>query len=159
MSTLNQNWNRWIFASISKHFDDRRQGLKLFIEGQSRDTSKVKDFIELRVDGPQFTEVSAGYWIIRVEVNILIQSTMDDTNYHRLHSDVGIVAAAMSDIVVFRYGNGPDDDQSVMGCLKVRQDLGDRQHIDVFQLGQIAPDIRLEQATVEGHYEMEYTGV
>lgn len=159
MTTINKNWPRWIFASVSKHFDDRRQGLPMFIEGQHRDTRSLKDFIELRMDGPQFTEVSHNYWRLYFEVNILVQSTMDEHSYHRIHTNVGIVAAAFSDIGLMRYGTGPSDDQEQWGCAGLLQDTRKRQHLDIFHFGQIDKQTKLMQATVEGHYETFLTGV
>ena len=150
---LNQHWPRWVFASISKHFSDNRQGLPLFIEGQQRDTRSLKDFIELRLDGPQFTEISRNYWRIYFEVNILVQSTMDDKNYHRIHQNVGIVAAAFTGIVLYKYGNGSSDDQKAWACANLIQDTAKRQHLDIFHFGQIDKQLQLMQATVEGHYE------
>lgn len=158
MSTLNKNWPRWVFASISKHFDDRRQGLPLFIEGQSRDTLSLKDFIELRMDGPQFTEVSRNYWRIYCEVNMLVQSTMDDNNYHRIHTNVGIVAAAFTGIELFKYGTSPSDNQERWGCLSLLQDTSKRQHLDIFHFGQIDKQTQIMQASVEGHYETYLKG-
>jgi len=158
MSEINKNWPRWVFASISKHFDGKRQGLPLFIEGQHRDTRSLKDFIELRMDGPQFTEISRKYWRLYFEINILVQSTIDDNNYHRIHQNVGIVAAAFSDIVLFKYGDGPDDDQELWACAHLMQDTRKRQHLDIFHFGQIDKQCKLLQATVEGHYETFVTG-
>jgi hypothetical protein len=156
---LNQSWPRWVFASVSSHFNQHRQGLPMFIEGQHRNTRNMKDFIELRMDGPQFTEVNRGEWRIYFEVNILIQSTMDNENYHRIHTNVGIVAAAFTDIVMFKYGNQPGDDNSVWECAKILQDVGKRQHIDIFHFGQIDTQTKLVQSTVEGHYEGYAKGV
>ena len=158
MSTINKNWPRWLFASVSKHFSDRRSGLIMYIEGQHRDTRSLKDFIELRMDGPQFTEISHNYWKVYVEINMLVQSAMDNNNYHRIHTNVGIVAAAFSDIVLYKYGNGPDDDQSQWGCLSLIQDSDKRQRLDIFHFGQIDRQTKLLQATVEGHYDTHITG-
>jgi hypothetical protein len=153
MSIINKHWPRWVFASISKHFDDHRQGLPMYIEGQHRDTRSLKDFIELRLDGPQFTEISKGYWRLYFEVNILAQSAMDEHNYHRIYTTVGIVAAAFSGIVMFKYGKGPDDDQKQFACAHLLMDTKKRQHLDIFHFGLIDKQLKLEQATVEGHYE------
>lgn len=158
MTAINKNWPRWVFASVSKHIDDRKDGLTLFIEGQHRDTEGLVDFLELRVDGPNFTEVSRGCFHFFVEVNILVQSAMDDSNFHRIHTDVGIAAAALtSSIPVFKYGTGVDDDQSLLGCLRLIQDKRGREKVQVSHFGQIDPVTKLMQATVEGHYEMLLT--
>ena len=154
MSKTGKSWPRWCFASVSEHFSKNTGSLPLYIEGQQRDTRGEKDFIELRMDGPQFTELSKGYWRIYGEVNILVSSVMDETNYHRIHENVGIVAAAFTDIVIFKYGIYTGDDQTVFGCWKLIQDMAKRQRIDIFHFGQVDVKSEMVQASVEGHYEM-----
>lgn len=152
---MNEHWSRWIFTSISKHFNDRKRDLTMFIEGQWRKTRGLKDFIELRVDGPRITEVSKGYWKIYCEVNMAIQSTMDDKDNHRIEKSIGIVVMAFSDIYVYRLGDGPQDDGSLLGCLKLIQDIPTRERLQVYRLGQVDNVDKLMQAVVEGHYKME----
>jgi len=156
MSTqIDDNWPRWIFASVSQHFYNRKQSIsEMYIEGQHRDTRTLKDFIELRMDGPQFTEISKGMWRIYGEVNILVTAVMDDENYHRIHQNVGIVAAAFTDIELFKYGDGVEDDGSQWGCWKLIQDSRKRQRIDIFHFGIVDVKSKVVQATVEGHYEI-----
>lgn len=152
---VNKNWPRWIFASVSKHFDAEKNGLKLFIEGQHRDTREDKDFLEFRLDGPYITEVSHNYFRLYIEVNVLVQSTKDQTSYHRIHENVGIAAAAFwNGIKVFKYGDGVGDDDSYLGCLRLVTDARGKERIQISHFGQIEPKTRLLQATVEGHYEM-----
>lgn len=149
-----QHWPRWIFASISKHFDANKQTLYLFIEGMHRETRSRKDFIELRVDGPYLTEQSKGYWRNYIEINVLVQSAMDDSDFHRIYKDVGIVVNAFTDIPVYKYGNQAYDDDSLLGCLKLVADARGKERIQVSHFGKIEPNVPLLQATVEGHYEM-----
>lgn len=152
---VNKNWPRWIFASVSKHFDAEKQGLHMFVEGEHRDTRDKLDFLEFRLDGPYITEVSKGYFRLYIEVNILVQSTKNQTNIHRIHENVGIAAAAFwNGIKVFKYGNGVDDDQSYLGCLQLVTDARGKERIQISHFGQIEPKTRVLQATVEGHYEM-----
>ena len=151
---IQQSVPRWFFASTSDHFNKQKQTLPLFIEGQIRNTRGVKDFIELRMDGPQFTEVSKGYVRIYGEINILVSSVMDDKDYHRIHENVGIVASMFTDIVIFRYGNRTGDDQTVYGCWKLIQNLAKRQRVEIFHFGKVDAKNNIVQASVEGHYEM-----
>ena len=152
--SANPNWPRWIFASVSKHFADALT--PLFIEGQHRDTREFKDFFEMRVDGPTLREVSKGFWVFRLEINILVQSAMDDKNYHRIHQDVGNAAAAFASAIdVFKKGNSPQDDQSYLGCLQLLQNRETRDFLEINHFGQIDVKTMLMQASVEGHYKME----
>ena len=154
---MNINWSRWTFASICKHFNDHKQSLVMFIENQLRNTRTLKDFIELRIDGPRFVEMSKDYWEVFVEVNVLIQSTLDDKDYHRIERDIGIVVAAFTGIYVYRLGDGPEDNQSLLGCLHLVQEKSNREYLQVYRLGQIDKTNQIVQAVVEGHYRMELT--
>jgi len=151
------NWPRWIFATVSRHFVEAASAaeIPLFIEGQHRATRKIKDLFELRLDGPTLREVSKGCWILQCQINILVQSTMDDKNYHRIHQNVGIAAAAFAPAIdVFRLGNNPQDDQTFVGCLQLLQNRETRDYIEVNHFGQIDIKTLLMQASVEGHYKM-----
>lgn len=153
----NQNWPRWIFASVSKHFNDRRGGLAFYIEGQERNVPAPKDLLELRLDGPYLTEVNKDYWRLYIEVSILIQAIKDDADYHRIHSHSGLVAQAFTTIPVYKFGVGVDDDQTQLGCLELVQNLGKRERIQINNFGQIEQSTPLLQTSVEGHYEMYLT--
>jgi hypothetical protein len=152
---INVNWNRWIFASISQHFKTKMDAssLAMFIEGQHRDTDTLSDYVELRIDGPDWREYSKDYWVGDVEVNILVSSAMSDSNYHTIHTNVGIVAAAFTPINVFRYGSGGGDDDSGLGCLKIKVDRL-RDAIEVNHFGQIDKHTKIIQSTVEAHYQI-----
>lgn len=157
--SANPNWPRWIFATVSKHFTDAAAvaNLPMFIEGQHRNTRKLKDFFELRMDGPTLREVSKGCWVLRIEVNILVQSTMNDSNYHRIHQNVGILSAAfVKSIAVFKLGkDDPDpDDQTFLGCLNLLQNRESQDFLEINHFGQIEVNTKLVQASVEGHYSM-----
>jgi len=149
----NPNWARWIFASVSKHFDDRKGDYELFIEGQYRNVNPPKDFFELRMDGPYITEQNKGYFQVYVEINVLVQSHMDDTNYHRIHETTGYVSSIYTGIKLYKFGNGPLDTQEEFGCLRLLQNTQKRNRIEINQFGQIDPKVRLMQASIEGHYE------
>lgn len=152
--SANTNWPRWVFASVSQHFASNTAGLDMFIEGQHRNTRDLKDFIELRMDGPQITEVSKDYWRIYGEVNVFITSAMDVTNYHRIHENVGIVAAAFTMIPLFKFGvPSVINDQSHWACWNLLQDIRKRQKVEISHFGQIDVKSEVVQASVEGHYE------
>jgi hypothetical protein len=155
--SINENWARWILASVSTYFDANRGGLPMFIEGQERDTKDEKSLIELRIDGPWYTERTKGDWRVYVEINVLVQTTMLVRDFHNHHRNMGIVAAAYGDIQIFRCGDGPDDDDSLLGCLKLMQNDRKRERVVTSNFGQIEPHIRVQQATLEGHFEMFLT--
>ena len=124
----------------------------MFVEGQYRDTQPAEDFFELRMDGPKITEVSNNYYKLAVQINALVQSRMNDTNTHRIHVDVGIVAKIFTGINLYKYGTGDDDTQEHFGCLRLLQSTQTRDGTEINHFGQIDPKVRLMQATVEGHF-------
>lgn len=153
----NKNWSRWVHASIGDHFATHfsAESVPLFIEGQHRDTNTEQHWAELRIDGPRLTEISKGCWLFRVEVNILLSSMMDDSNYHTIQQNVGIAHAGFTSINVYRYGlGGGENDDSFLGCLQLIQNKFSRDYLETNQFGQIDVKTNVLQATVEGHYKM-----
>jgi len=154
--SVNTNWARWLFASVSKHFDDRKQTLPLYIEGQHRATRNLKDFLELRFEGPTWLEVNRKDWLGRVEINILVSTAYDEADYHRIHRYAGQVQSAYTRVIeAYKFGDGPDDDQSFLGCLVLQQNRGRRDFLELNHFGRIGTDEALVQSTVEGHYVIE----
>jgi hypothetical protein len=160
------NWPRWIFATITGDIENRLAvtGKQVHITGLPfipPDPDKVTrddalDFYEVRMDGPHFEERSKGYWRVYVEISILIQSQIDDESgdFHRFYRDIGYAQQALVEaFCVYRYGDGPEDDESQVGCLKLMRDFR-RNRLEAKNFGQTGPQERLMQATVEGHYEM-----
>ena len=151
------NLPRWTFASVSKHFDARKATEHLFIEGQDRLTNKERDWLELRMDGPFVKEVSSNFFFLDIEINVLISATMNETDYHVIHTLVGIAAAAFTNqIQAFKLGDRPQDDQTLLGCYLLRTE--GREAVIISHFGMIDSDKRLVQASVEGHYRLELEG-
>jgi hypothetical protein len=150
---MKQHWPRWIYASMSKHFNTEMTGtgLKVFLEGTDRDTDDLGlEHVEFRQDGPRIRELNANEYWVWVAINILFKSSMDGTNFHNKYVMAGKVVEAFSDtITLFKLGDGPDDDDSAFGCMV----LQDRPNgIQVNHFGQIEQSLRVEQGTVEAHY-------
>lgn len=146
----NKHWPRWILASFSKWFDDHREGIEMYVEGDDPNTAALSDYFEFRTNGPMMEEFSKGFWRLDVVVNLLVVSKRNDRSTHTLPTNLGILSAAFeTNIPVYKFGNGVDDDRTVLlGCM-VLVDT-----IEVSQLGQVAPDIKELQAMVQGHYRM-----
>lgn len=152
---INPNWERWAVASFEKQFKTvfDAASVPIFFEGDDRDTAKLTNFVEFRMDGPKIRELSKGYFRLFVPVNILVKHSMDDQNVHRIHRTIGTAISAFADhISMFKYGNDPDtDDSSFVVCFSRMDNLLDQLRVN--QFGQIDPIVRARQATVEGHYE------
>lgn len=156
---LSPNIDRWIFASVSKHFNDLRGTIPLFIEGMLRETNKLQEFIELRIDGPYYTEICKQTWKVYIEINVLCQCAMNSQNFHRMRQLTGNVMAMFSPCIpVCKYGLGVDDDgtsglESIGALVRMDEEQG-RNNLQVTQFGQVDPVNQLEQASVEAHYSM-----
>lgn len=153
----NRSWARWSKASISKHFSDLlTPTYPLFIEGQHRDTDEEPNFFELRMAGPRLLETSKDCWKLRVEVNVLCQSVMNDTDYHIIDDMVGLAQEAFTnEIVVCRFGNRVGDDDSFLGCYVVQQARETIDFREANRLGQVDIRTKLLQSMVEAHYVMD----
>lgn len=156
----NQNWNKWIVASVIKHFKAKLDAASVtnFIEGTSSRELDNSEYVEIRVDGPYADERSKNDFILRLEVNLLVQTVIDPTiNIYRHAELQGICMSAMTIIPVYKLGPEVGDDLSQIGCLELNTDEP-RDHITAHNFGQIETDIKLQQATVEGHYKIELEG-
>lgn len=155
---MNENWARWIFASVSKYFETACTGVatKFYVEGEERLIKDTEDTtIEIRVDGPDITDMGGGQYRLYVEVNVLvgIKKSLDS---HAIYRIIGPVQVAMaSNIKVYKYGPDTEgvDTSALLGCLQLLQGMN-KEKIKTSVFGQIEKSTFVEQATVEGHFEM-----
>lgn len=148
-----QHINRWIFASVAKHFDDRKEDIYLHIDGMIRQTNHLPEYAELKIDGPYTTELSRGYFHLLTEVNVSVQAQCSETDAHNWLKLLGVINKSFTRCIpVYRYGNGVDDDNSFVGVLKLKHEF--RQRTDESHFGQTKPSENIRQQQIEGHYEM-----
>ena len=149
---------RWLMASTHTHFETKipQDKLKLFPEMYSKSALErgLRDFAEFRFDGPLIRPQTKNHGKAYFEINLLIQSTMRDSDFHVPQVDIGLVLPAFTAIPIYKYGNGPDDDQSQIGCAKITRQ-GRTTEITVAQFGEIDPQLKLFQATVEAAYILD----
>ena len=156
MGAPNARWEPWIVNSFGDYFNTfaESENIEMFMEGQVRETSGERDWIELRVDGPYFTEVSKGVWDIFVEVNVLVGSILDETVMDKIRGLTGKVSAQFASAInIFKYGDESGDDESLWTCMR----LVSPDRIVTTHFGQVSPGEELLQATVEGHYRVLLT--
>jgi len=151
---VDKNWARWIFASFTKHFDSKREGITLFIEGDDAKTADLSDYFEFRLNGPYLWERSKNWWEIQVTINILVVHKRNDNSIHTLHTNVGIMMAAFEKAIkMYKFGTGVDDDESMLGCMQIITDK-DNPSPQVDHLGQVNPDVKEMQSMVQASYCM-----
>lgn len=150
---INANWGRWLYASICQYFDTHRGTLDMFLEGEHRATSQLQKFFELRVDGPYYQNLNKGWWNLTVEVNAIITVAKSDQDFHEIRRATDFVASLFSNTIhCYRYGDGPYDDSSFIGCLTALD--GYRRQLQISHFGQLHPTDAVLQACVERHYKM-----
>ena len=73
---INQNWHRWIFASVAKYFDDNKGQFPLYIEGQDPLPEELNERAELRINGPFFNETSKNIFQLSIDINLLLNVSL-----------------------------------------------------------------------------------
>lgn len=151
---IHQNWVRWCYASINKHFDSMKSSYALYIEGDDRTLQSEAEFAELRIDGPFIETPQKFLYYLDVEINVLCQTHLDPRRHYSAQVMVGVFARAFKNTIsVYRYGDGPLDDGSLLGCFHLQRNR--REKVDVSYFGIIKNNVRILQTTVEGHYRLE----
>lgn len=153
MTNFELNLPRWIYASASLFFKNTIAGrLPLYLEGQERRTEDVTNHLEFRLDGPYVCEPTQGDYSIEFEINVLVVSKCDGVDHHKLYKDCGIALQCFKAIPIYKYGDGPDDDQSVLECALLVKGTDQRDAIRVSHFGKVDPSKQCLQSSVEGHY-------
>lgn len=149
-------WQRWIHASINKHFEDNKGPLPLYFEGDERTLQDEAEFYELRITGPMLLQYQRGEFFADVQINVLVQAHPDDRDLYTIQNAIGYAARAFTNtICVYKFGNDHEFDETteLLGTLHLQRDVEEEVAINYF--GIIKEDTRLTQATIEGHYRME----
>lgn len=151
---MNENWPRWIFASLSKWFESQRASIPFFVEGEDKSKQVNENYFEFRMNGPTTTEKSAGWWKLEVVVNVLIVAKQTKTNFHTVHNLVGVAGKAFAKCIpIYKYGaNVGVDDSSFLGVMVLKEFQGEA--IQITHLGQVSPDTKEMQSMVQGYYCM-----
>lgn len=151
---IDSNWSRWIFASATKKFQIVADDLTipLYIEGIERLTKEDSSWLEFRLDGPNIREISKNCYRLDVAINILWAIHLDSGDFHAGRVIAGKLQEAMTCFEVRKYGDGPFDDGSLVGVLKLQQDKSNI--IRSGDFGQLRPDTQITQGTVTGPFRM-----
>lgn len=160
---VSSNWARWIFSSLAVYLKEVATDHEIvaLIEGVDDRTDAImqaENRVEIAITGPFTRELSRGYYELKVGVRVLIQSRMGKPPANRYEPQriAGIYHEAMdAAIAIYRYGDNPEDDQGLLGCLSALNDKNNP--IKVFHFGQMTPTDRLRQSMVDCWYVMELT--
>lgn len=156
----NPNWARWAFASVADYLKTVADAasLPVLVEGVDDRTAnfmQATDRAEIRISGPFVREPSHNYFILNLDVNVLLTSRYDGTakNRYAILKFAGLFQEAMDKpINVYRYGSEPGDDQTYVGCLAPRR--GIQQMVEMFQFGQVDAIDKVKHIDVDARYVM-----
>lgn len=157
---VNPNWARWTFASVADYLKTvaNDASLPAIVEGLDDRTDAfmaATDRAEIRISGPFTREPSHNYYVLNLDVNVLLTSRYDGTakNRYAILTFAGLFQEAMDQpINVYRFGSEPGDDATYVGCLKPRR--GQHQMVEVFQFGQVDPTDKVKHIDVDARYVM-----
>jgi hypothetical protein len=149
---MNTLWQSWIIKSIVTWFKTKNGSYPLYYEYEPRDDNTMT-FFELRIDGPNFVELSQGCWQATVMINVLIQN---EKNYRTLYTTQDMVKQilpAFENIEIYKYGTEPESDSTFLGCLEIKPGRG-AQDIEINHYGSIKPFLDRTQSTIEAVYTL-----
>ena len=168
---FNENWARWIYASVQAHFDESEYFVEwnkyledratydaagiipLYIDGKGYNPNGVKDYIEVRMDGPDFVEVSNNNYRVELLINVLLSITKDE-NLQKAYLLAGRAQKLFTTIPVYRFGCEDIDNSTSVGCLKIIN----KGKLETTNWGQPDAAIKQTQTTIESHYIMKLIG-
>lgn len=155
---MDANLPRWIFASLSDHFQTLSDNIELrfFVEGSDED--EIKDFQQdsalFRMDGPIVHEGSSGEEWYSIEIQILLTDLVVSTteSAYKIYKNAGSYMESMLNdaIGIYRFGNGPEDDDTLFGCLT--PDKSVRNNVRLASYGVVDRDTRVRQMSVNGKF-------
>ncbi len=141
---FDQNIPRWIIASVNKHFQDNRQNINLYFNNDIRDDPY---WAELRFSGPNIDQYTRDCFRINCIINILLTAFIDQDDYI-MYRMIGVFSQAFTPICVYKFGDGPNDDQSLFGTLTL---IGG---IDTINYGFVTTESKHKKSTLEASYLM-----
>ncbi len=141
---MNQNINRWVQASVYKHFKTL-VNFPLYIGRYDREAS----WSELRVGGPYEDAYNRGCARLDYNIDILITVFPNDDLYE-MQRITGMFQEAFTTICVLRYGDGEMDDSSLVGALNRSREA----KVNVTNFGLLLPDAQLERSSVECDFSL-----
>ncbi len=152
----NPFWSVWIYSSFVNYFKTKCMPLSipLYIQGEIRD-SKISEFIDFRMNGPNFNELSHDYWRIDCYIATLLTMTLNEENIYKPNQLGGqLLNMFERDLPMYRLGTeGPESDGSVLGCMRL--DPSRNEKIRQRNYGQIQSATQVTQSSIEAHYHME----
>lgn len=150
---------RWIRSSLYSWFADQLKDkihvhieLSDHVDKHGKITTKLPTWVDMRMDGPLVRELH-GQDKYDIVMNFLIETQLTGPNVYTHDNSVGLVfATIVPEITAFKLGNGVEDTQDAIGCMVLDTEKVDP--IVIHHFGQLDPDVKLTESTIEAHYLM-----
>lgn len=158
---MNPRWNIWVHSSVNKYLKTTASDngdIPIILEGvddRTEDYMAETDRVEARITGPHVRQMSRNYFLLLVEINVLVTNDYGGVGDNRFEQNriVGVFQDALeARIPIYKFGTTAEDDSSLLGCLS--PELGDNDLIQAFHFGQVNATDRKKQAVVDGKYYM-----
>jgi len=150
---MNELWAQWFHASLRKFFLDQAGSVTMHIEGERRATDGLTSWYEFRTGGVSIRPLTGNKYTVRIVVNILVVTAIDDSDVFRHTGYVGKVAAMFDNAVsIYKLGDVSEDarhDGSLLCCMHL-----DDEAIAVANFGQISATMDQEQSSVQATYDV-----
>lgn len=146
---MNPLLERNIVTSFSKHFSDLcvANGLVFVSEDETRNTSSLPKWVELRIIGPDFRQLHGDTYMICMEVDLLVTCTPLASDIFAIHNITGLLAANCNNVPITVGGE-------VKFCMTLDREVA--KNIRILSYGRQA-DIKTKRASVIAIYESEAT--
>lgn len=151
---MRKHWNRWIHTSIAKYFSTiaSANNIYIYVVGRSDEKTTTNEFIELRITGPNVTEISRNNFKINVVIDLIYSVHLIPEDGYIAQKLSGIIEDAVDDICIYKYGNGENDNGTLLGTLQLQ-----RKPVESNCFGQV-DDNRLIQGSVSAALQMTIRG-
>lgn len=155
---LNPSWIKWCINSPRNYFGNAllSTGIYFYVESSGNKKTNIKDCFEFRIGGPYINQYGQNDYKLAVDINILIQVSLDYPDKDRIFKLSGIVADSFKPVIpLFAYGNETTDDPdqtnpTQITCMQLTE--YNDWLVRINHYGQINPSINQAQSTVEGRY-------
>lgn len=157
---IDPNIPRWLYSSLAQLFKEDSDALSLHYFVENVDEEEPEDFNRnsalFRMNGPDARLGTGSVSFHRIELQILLTVLPNTPNANAY--DVYRWAGAFQErmlgyLPIYKYGSGPDDDQSLLGCLE--PDPGVQDYVRIVTYGQLDKTSRVWQVSVNGRFILE----
>ena len=149
---MNQNWPKWIYASVDKCIRTAlaADSLAIYNDFQQQPQPQVSPRLEFAINGPDISEPGASTTYLYIQLVVLVSNIRSETDWLSTPKLQGLGQKAMPGCIpVYKFGTGGDDTQAQLGIL-IRDD-----RVKTLSLGHQDKSNVLRQIGLMANYRMD----